>query len=105
MRTLSALALVLLLAGACAGEPPPAPVVPTPPPPIAPPPPAARDQCGAELQRHLVGRPRREIPVPVLPALQRVACTTCPVTLDHNPRRLNFFYDAETGIIEEIRCG
>lgn len=106
MRTLSALALVLLIAGACAGEPPPAPVVPTPPPPVAPPPPpAARDQCGAELQRHLVGRPRREIPVPVLPALQRVACTTCPVTLDHNPRRLNFFYDAETGIIEEIRCG
>ncbi len=53
----------------------------------------------------LIGRSRREIPVPVLPELQRVACTTCPITRDFNPRRLNFFFDAETGLIQEIRCG
>lgn len=53
----------------------------------------------------LVGKSRREIPVPVLPALQRVACTTCPITMDYNPRRLNFFFDAETGVIKEVRCG
>jgi hypothetical protein len=52
-----------------------------------------------------VGRPRTEIPVPVLPALQRVACTTCPVTMDFNPRRLNFFFDAETGLVKEVKCG
>jgi hypothetical protein len=40
-----------------------------------------------------------------MPALQRVACTTCPITMDYNPRRLNFFFDAETGVIKEVRCG
>ncbi|MFD1189410.1 peptidase inhibitor I78, partial [Phenylobacterium conjunctum] len=77
----------------------PAPA-PRPAPPIRP-----ADACGAAEAQTYVGRLRTEIPVPVLPALQRVACTTCPVTLDFNPRRLNFFYDAETGIIKEVRCG
>jgi len=54
---------------------------------------------------HLGGRPRREIPVPVRPERHRVACTTCPVTPDFSPERLNFFFDAQTGIIREIRCG
>jgi hypothetical protein len=53
----------------------------------------------------LVGRPRTEIPVPLDPAKQRVACTTCPVTEDYRPDRLNFFFDAGTGLIREIRCG
>lgn len=39
------------------------------------------------------------------PNLQRVACTTCPVTMDFNPNRLNFFFDAATGIIKEVKCG
>ena len=72
------------------------------------PPPTPRptgDQCGAGAAQKLVGRPRTEIPVPVLPALQRVACTTCPVTLDFNPRRLNFLFDAETGVVREVKCG
>jgi hypothetical protein len=56
------------------------------------------------MQR-LVGRPRSEIPVPLQPSRQRVACTTCPVTLDFNPARLNFFFDAATGIVREVRCG
>ncbi|CAN5868060.1 hypothetical protein BH11PSE1_BH11PSE1_04330 [soil metagenome] len=95
----------LLLMASCASEapaPPPAPpAVYHPPPP--PPPPA--DQCGAAEAQKYVGRPRAEIPIPVLPALQRVACTTCPVTLDYSPRRLNFFYDAQTGIVKEVKCG
>ena len=53
----------------------------------------------------LIGRPKIEIPVPLHPELQRVACTTCAVTLDFNPRRLNIFFDAQTGIIKEARCG
>lgn len=94
-----------LLAAACAappGEAPPPPVT-TPAPAPAPPPP--RDRCGAAELQHLVGRPRSEIPVPVRPERQRVACTTCPVTQDFSPERLNFFFDAQTGIIREIRCG
>ena len=105
-RARAALAALTFTLAACAGEaptpaPPPAPApAPRPAPPIRP-----ADACGAAEAQTYVGRLRTEIPVPVLPALQRVACTTCPVTLDFNPRPLNFFYDAETGIIKEVRCG
>lgn len=103
-KLILALSAGLLLLGACASE---APVAPPPssqdPPPR--PPPAPVDQCGASLAQGLVGRHRSEIPVPVNLGLQRVACTTCPVTMDFHPRRLNFFYDAETGLIKEVRCG
>jgi peptidase inhibitor I78 family protein len=63
------------------------------------------DACGAKAMQRLVGRPRSEVPVPVKPELQRVACTTCAVTMDFNPERLNFFFDEKTGIIKEVRCG
>lgn len=99
----------LLAVAACSTAPetrppPPPPVAPSPPPPPVSPPPRA-DACGARSHQHLVGRPRSEIPVPVNPNLQRVACTTCPVTMDFNPNRLNFFFDAATGIIKEVKCG
>ena len=85
-----------------------------PPPPIAPPWATAprpapivtpRDSCGAADLQYLVGQSRTEIPVPVRPNLQRVACTTCPVTQDYSPSRLNFFFEAQTGVIREVRCG
>ena len=100
-----------LLLAACASDAPapeaarPQAPAPTPPPAHAPAAAASADQCGAAEAQAYVGKPRSAIPVPVLPALQRVACTTCPVTLDFNPRRLNFFYDAGTGIVKEVRCG
>ncbi|PZQ64866.1 MAG: peptidase inhibitor I78 [Phenylobacterium zucineum] len=100
-----ALAL-LVLVSACSTPPREAP---PPPPPTAPPPPVApgpvADTCGAREHQHLIDRPRSEIPVPVRPELQRVACTTCAVTMDFNERRLNFFFDAKTGLIKQIRCG
>jgi len=103
---------LLALAGCAAATPDPGPtptqvppVAETPPEPLPVVAPQPADACGAEAVRHLIGRPRSEIPVPVRPNLQRVACTTCPVTLDFNPNRLNFFFDADTGIIKEIRCG
>ena len=105
MKTKLMLGLALISLAACAGQPPP------PPPPIKPappPPPQASpepDQCGAAAAQKYVGRPRSEIPIPVQPSLQRVACTTCPVTMDFNEKRLNFFYDAATGIVKEVRCG
>jgi hypothetical protein len=104
-----------LLTAACATastpgpatRPLPAPVAPVLPPPPPPPPvyepPAS--SCRAEAHRHLVGRPRSEIPVPTDPAKQRVACTTCPVTMDYREDRLNFFFDAQTGVVKEVRCG
>ena len=27
------------------------------------------------------------------------------VTLDYSPARLNIFFDAETGIVKEVKCG
>lgn len=106
--------LVLLLASCAAApediEPAPTPSVAEPPPAAAPapetPPPAPpRDACGAAELQGLIGHPRTEIPVPVHPERQRVACTTCPITQDYNPARLNFLYDAQTGMIREIKCG
>lgn len=101
------LGLTLMAMAACSTAPPPQPA-PSPPPSAPPPPPVPQptsDSCGARDLQHLVGRSRSEIPVPVKPELQRVACTTCPVTMDSNPNRLNFFFDAGTGLIKEVRCG
>jgi hypothetical protein len=107
MRRAIVLAGLLALA-ACSTGPEPAPA---PPPPAAtaptasPAPPPLADACNARAHQHLVGRPRSEIPVPLKPELQRVACATCPITMDFEPNRLNFFFDAATGIVKEVRCG
>lgn len=100
------LAMTLAALAGCSTAPETAPPA-TPPSAAAPEPepPLETDTCGAQEHLHLVGRPRSEIPVPAKPELQRVACTTCPITMDHNPKRLNFFFDAQTGLIKEVRCG
>lgn len=106
-RAIVAAGLGLILA-ACSTAPEDTPPPPPAPRAVAPPPaprPTPRDQCGAWQLQHLVGRPKSEIPVPVEPSRQRVACTTCPVTQDFSPQRLNFFFDADTGLIREVRCG
>jgi len=104
LKILAGAGLALLMTACASDAPQPAPPPPAPYRPAPPPPPPA-DQCGAAEAQKYVGRSRTEIPIPVLPALQRVACTTCPVTMDYNPRRLNFFYDAQTGIVKEVKCG
>jgi hypothetical protein len=100
-------ALMTLAACSTAPDSPPTapPASTPPPPPAAPAPEPSADACHAKAYQHLVGRPRSEVPIPVKPELQRVACATCPITMDYNPERLNFFFDAATGIIKEVRCG
>ena len=112
MKTVGAVVSVigLLALFACATpEPEPAPAPPPPPPKVDAPAPMPaeepKDACGAKPLQYLVGRPKSEIPVPVDPTKRRVTCTTCPVTMDYNPERLNIFFDAETGIIKEVKCG
>ena len=110
-----AIVLAALALAACSSSAPPQPepayppVTAAPPPRPAPPPVAAlepvRDQCGADSLQSLVGRPRSEIPVPLAPDRQRVACTTCPMTQDYRPDRLNFLFDADSGVIRKISCG
>ncbi len=63
------------------------------------------DICRAGELQWLVGRPRTDIPVPVDVVNRRVTCTTCPVTEDYSPYRLNIFYDQQTGRVTEVRCG
>ena len=63
------------------------------------------DLCKAGEMQWLVGKPKTEIPVPVDVSDRRVVCTTCPVTEDYNPYRLNIFFDEETGVVERVSCG
>jgi hypothetical protein len=101
--TLAALAAAV----ACAPTPEPEPP-PPPPPPVAKPAPAPeppKDQCGAAQMQYLVGKPKTEIPVPVDPSKRRVVCSTCPVTMDYRPDRLNIIFDSQTQIIKEVKCG
>lgn len=63
------------------------------------------DMCKAAEMQWLVGKPRSQIPVPVDVVNRRVACTTCPVTEDYSPYRLNIFYNQQSGLIEQVRCG
>jgi len=113
MRRWAAISGLIMLASGCAPTPLATPRIAAPSPPVAAAPiphpmtptPAARDSCGAAELQGLVGHARTEIPVPLDPGRQRVACTTCPVTQDYRPERLNFFFDAQTGLIREIKCG
>lgn len=84
-------------------SPPPASIADAPTLPLPPPP--SPDACGARDLQWLVGQPKSRIPVPTEPSRRRVACTTCPVTMDYRPDRLNIFFDAETGIVKEVKCG
>jgi len=52
-----------------------------------------------------VGKNRTELPAAVDPTRWRVACTTCPVTMDFRPDRLNILFDADTGRVKEVKCG
>lgn len=67
--------------------------------------PDAPTQCGADRYRHLVGQNRSTLPAAPAGETWRVTCTTCPVTMDYNPRRLNILFDERTGVIREVKCG
>ena len=96
------LLLLVLLLAACAPQPAPPP--PAGQPPAGAPEPVA-DACGAARYRSYVGRNRSELPPPAPGETRRVACNTCPVTMDYSERRLNVFYDQRTDVITDIRCG
>jgi len=122
-RLVSVLAPVSLVLGSvlvasCSSAPepapPPPPSTPTAPPAIALPskpsvssssPEAAKDQCGLKDAQGFVGKPRTSLPAPVDPSRWRVACTTCPVTMDYRPDRLNILFNADTGVVQEVKCG
>lgn len=108
-RVIGGAVAAALLAVSCTSAPPPAPLPPpeTPvaPPPVAIAPPQPKDQCGMVEAKAYVGKNRTELPAAVDPTRWRVACTTCPVTMDFRPDRLNILFDAETGRVKEVKCG
>lgn len=63
------------------------------------------DMCKAADLQWLVGKSKSEIPVPVDVVNRRVVCSTCPVTEDYSPYRLNIFFNADTDVVELVRCG
>jgi hypothetical protein len=63
------------------------------------------DTCGAKAMQSLIGKPKSQIPTKPAGAAWRVTCTTCPVTMDYSPARLNIFFDEKTGIVKEVKCG
>lgn len=61
--------------------------------------------CKADQYQRYVGRNRSELPQTPAGETWRVTCTTCPVTMDYNPSRLNIVYDEATGVIRQVKCG
>ena len=104
---------VLLLASCSSGAPEPAPMppptTPTAPPAVAlpakPPAVAEKDQCGLKDAQAFVGKNRTDLPAPVDPSRWRVACTTCPVTMDYRPDRLNILFNPDTGVVQQVKFG
>jgi len=66
---------------------------------------AEADQCRASQYQWLIGQPRSRIPPKPANATWRVTCTSCPVTMDYSPARLNIFYNQRTNVVESVRCG
>jgi hypothetical protein len=62
-------------------------------------------QCKADQYQRFVGRNRSELPPQPAGETWRVLCSTCPMTMDFNPHRLNIIFDQATGIIREVKCG
>ena len=65
----------------------------------------AQDTCGAAAQSPLLGTDYRQVPPAPAGKAMRVLCTTCPMTMDFNPQRLNIIYDEKSGLIRRLTCG
>ncbi len=63
------------------------------------------NQCRADQYQRYIGRNRSELPARPANEVWRVTCTTCPVTMDYNPSRLNILFEEPTGVIREVKCG
>lgn len=61
--------------------------------------------CKADQYQRLVGTNRAQLPQQPAGETWRVTCTTCPMTMDYNPQRLNIVYDEASGVIRQVKCG
>lgn len=92
--TLAATALLVVsCAPVDAGDPAPMPPEDSP------------TRCKADQYQRYVGRNRSELPARPSGEVWRVTCTTCPMTMDYSPNRLNILFEESTGVIREVKCG
>lgn len=63
------------------------------------------DRCQASRYQRFVGRPVAEMPDAPQDAVWRTHCSTCAVTQELAPHRMNISFDAKTGTIVAIACG
>ncbi|MFN3537974.1 MAG: I78 family peptidase inhibitor [Brevundimonas sp.] len=68
-------------------------------------PPSADDQCRASEHQSLIGQNRSQIPQAPAGATWRITCTSCAMTMDYRPDRLNILYDQQANIVREVKCG
>jgi hypothetical protein len=92
---LVALAFSVAVLGACAAPAAEGPATPA----------AGENQCHASDYQNLVGRQKSQIPAKPAGATWRVVCSTCAMTMDYNPERLNIVYDETTGVVTKVSCG
>src|SRR5262245_50156586 len=64
-----------------------------------------QDACRASQSRYLVGKKRSALPAKPDGANWRIACSSCAVTLEFTPTRMNIFFDEKTDVIKEVKCG
>ena len=66
---------------------------------------ADQDTCQAASHASLLGTNYKQAPTAPAGKVYRVVCTTCPMTMDFNPQRLNIIYDEKSGLIRRLTCG
>jgi hypothetical protein len=62
-------------------------------------------ECKADGYRSYVGKNRSELPAMPAGETRRVVCSTCAVTMDFNPERVNIVYDTTSNLVTEVKCG
>ena len=75
--------------------------------PVTPSPPSASlpGECKADAYRSYVGKNRSELPATPAGETRRLVCSTCAVTMDFNPERVNIVYDTTSNLVTEVKCG
>jgi hypothetical protein len=108
MRPIGGAITAALLVALSPGLPPPPPSTPSataPPQAAGPLQSPVASTCDAPALAYLVGLPKEEIPVPVLPSRRRVICDACPKSKDDRPERTTILFDANTGLVTAVTCG